>query len=448
MQLYELAEELGSPPATLREWLKKRGLGGKGKLSMKAVSQARAQFKPPSQADSVMSQLFEEPKTPQQLRAARVAVPQQKRRRSWGKAEPVGPSVNVMSTDEQKDLFKQMRSGAGAQDEQGNSSGAPLATSSDPEALTQRQAGPSGAQTSVQAGATPTRQDSAQRPDVQRDPPQERFSEVYYKKRYEELYAQYTSQRERLKRTDLALKALQQEHETLKQTRPMESAQVSTPRVDLKEPALVWEELSSFSLSEGDAVNALLELIEHPVKGPELLYRLKLDEPSILLNGFRFYCGDELCYQLAHQHARLGLIHVEEEERCVICAGHEGQRWYSYLLHVAQERGVRRLLLVGGEDANTSTLKTFERAQPRLSWGFVGGDGRDDQTSANSRVEGANGVLLWGGMNLPHRLSNLYKSACESMSVPCATIPPGQRGVVSICKTALKMLGVDEEGLR
>ena len=108
-------------------------------------------------------------------------------------------------------------------------------------------------------------------------------------------------------------------------------------------------------------------------------------------------------------------------------------------------RGARRLLLVGGEDANTATLKSFERVISGVSWSFISGDGRDDQSSANKRVEGADGVLLWGGMNLPHRLSNLYKGASESLKVPCATIPPGQRGVTAICKAALKMLGVEEE---
>lgn len=437
MLLYELAEELGASPNDMRLWLKKRGLGGKGKLSAKAVSQARAQFKPPSETESVMSQVFVEPKSPQQLKAARAAAPQQRRRRSWGKAEPVGPSVSAMSTDEQRDLIKQLRGGVSAEGtaREVEGEGAPIQA----ERVTS-QLSPSDEETSP---VIEPDEGSREEP-----PAQERFSEVYYKKRYEELYAQYTAQRERLKKTDLSLKALKEEHEALKLQRPMEAERAPRePQVTLKEPALVWEELSSFSLSEGDAVNALLELIEHPVKGPELLYRLKLDEPSILLNGFRFYCGDELCYELANQHARLGLIHVEEEQRCVICAGHEGQRWYSYLLHVAQERGVKRLLLVGGEDANTTTLKSFERANPRLSWSFISGDGRDDQTSANSRVEGAQGVLLWGGMNLPHRLSNLYKSASDTMKVPCVTIPPGQRGVSAICKAALKMLGVDEEVL-
>lgn len=444
MQLYELAEELGTSPETLRAWLKKRGFGGKGKLSTKAMSQARTQFKPPSEADSIMSHLFEEPKTPQEIKAARTVVPQQKRRRSWGKAEPLGPSVSQMSTGEQRDLIKQMR---------GRLDTDPAPTeklNTHSEDTTKHSVAPilesSASQNIHVEEAKGTQSD-------ENVSTEERFSELYYQKRYEELYTQYTAQRERLKKTDLAFKTLKEEHELLKNMRPMEQATsvrsqtVVQPHLNLKEPTLVWEELSSFSLSEGDAVNALLELIEHPIKGPELLYRLKLDEPSILLSGFRLYCGDELCYRLANQNARLGLIHVEEAQRCVICAGHDGQRWYRYLCDVAAKKGVKRLLLIGGENANTSTLKSFERSHSGLNWTFVSGDARDDQKSANSRVEGADAVLLWGGVHLPHPLSNLYKVACEQMKVPCVSIPPGQRGITAICRTALKMLGITEEEL-
>jgi len=429
MQLYELAEELGTGPEALRSWLKKRGLGGKGKLSMKAVSQARAQFKV---LEGAMAEAVAEPaKSTGEGRAQRAPVPQMKRRRSWGKAEPVGPSVEELSTDEQRDLIKQLRG-------RSDRSPQPAQVADDPQ--------PSAA---AEPSPAPAHESKPEAPPTPSAPAQPNFTDHYYKKQYETLYNQYTAQRERLKKTDLALKELQSAHEELKRQRPMEQSPAPTgaeERAARPEAELVWEELSSFQLSEQDAVFALLEVLEHPARGPELLYRLKLDEPSILLRGFRFYCGHELCYELAQHNARFGLIQVEDKH-CVICEGHEAQRWYSYLLHIAEEQGLKRLLLVGGEDANTSTLKSFERSRPRLSWGFVNGDGRDDQTSANARVEGADGVLLWGGMNLPHRISNLYKQACEVQGVPCATIIPGQRGVSAICKTALKMLGVSEEEL-
>jgi hypothetical protein len=210
------------------------------------------------------------------------------------------------------------------------------------------------------------------------------------------------------------------------------------------EEGLVWEELSSFGLNERDASNVMLELMEHPVRGRELLYRLKIDTPQDLLQGFTFFCGDERCEDLARPNAKLGLLLVEREQ-CAVCGGHDGQRAYRALLKRARQVGVTRLLLVGGEDANTSTLKQLAKSCPGITWSFIDGGGRDDQTSANRRVEGAGGVLLWGGMKLPHKLSGLYKTAADRLKVPCATIPPGQRGVSAICQTALVMLGGDPE---
>ena len=286
------------------------------------------------------------------------------------------------------------------------------------------------------------------------------FIEAYYKREHTLLLTKYHAQRERLKQQELKNKALQKELDALQSKSPppinlpsrrevsrVERTPEGNPEKNPeRNPEYIHEELASYGLDTKGAIATLFELLDHPSKGPELLYSLKHDAPESLLRGFTLCCINASCEEIARPRAPLGLI-ISPPHLCAICQGSEGRRWYQRLLLEAKRSGRSRVLLVGGGDEDYSQIKRLNREYSGLKWTFVPGTKRVDQTSANQKVERSDVLVLWSSLHLPHALSQVFKQASNNLSIPCFSIEPGRRSVRVICQEILRAWGVPEEVL-
>lgn len=255
------------------------------------------------------------------------------------------------------------------------------------------------------------------------------------------------------------LKALSKENEslktiiqTLKQTETLRildeaSADSSPSTVEAhktlsEEPTLLWSHFESFGLNVQQARFALLELLDHPQRGPELMYSLKHDQPQTLTRGFAIVCEEDVCRQVADTFARQGLIEFREKHLCSICQGSSARGWYRRLHLTATHTQRTKLLVVGGDDHVHQQLKQLNRDYGGLEWEFITGKTRLDQRAANAKTSHKSAVILWGGTHLPHALSDTFKTAAERAEVPFSVLSPGQRNVSRVCYNILKSWGV------
>jgi hypothetical protein len=448
MNIYTLSEELKVSPQALRDWLRAGGLSKNDKVSPRAATLARQHFvvmragEGATGAVHPLAQLFaqederaraarESAQEPQGLRAPA----REHRRPVWGKSEQLGPSIASLSPDEQRRLLREMRQ----QEPPPRAHPSPPASPPAPPPASPPAPPPAPPPASPPASPKPTAPQS--------------FSETYYKRQYEDLLSAFQAQKDRLKTLEIDNKTLKSELEKTEARRPATGSSATgssatgsgaTPQEAAPQPSAIWEELSAFGLIERDALYALFEALNHPVRGPELLYRLKLDDASLLLRGFSLICRDELCEEVASPRAPMGLIEVSAEQ-CVVCGGNDNRRWYKRLVMEWRARGGQATpwLLVGGEEANYEALKQQARECPGPAWMFAPGNQSSTLASANAAVGQVAGVLIWGGMALPHSMSGQYKAAAAALNRPCLTIPPGNRSVSSICKALLRHWGVE-----
>ena len=225
-------------------------------------------------------------------------------------------------------------------------------------------------------------------------------------------------------------------------SKPVDVAETSSEG-QVSDPKLIWDHLSQFGLNVEQARMALLELLDHPQRGPELIYSLKHDQVDRISRGFAITCSAVQCQEVAEVFARQGLIELEESHLCTICQGSEGRGWYRRLLLTATHTERTKLLVVGGDDAEHHQIKQLSREYPGMSWDFIVGSSRIDQTTANAKVGHKSVVVLWGGAHLPHSLSSVIKTAAQKYNIPCFSLEPGMRSVALLCRGVMKSWGGD-----
>ena len=251
--------------------------------------------------------------------------------------------------------------------------------------------------------------------------------------------------RDELDRRDQALRDVESVSSTTSESRESSRSHSLDPTTPAESAGLIWDHLSAFGLNATQARLALLELLDHPQRGPELVYSLKHDTPKMITRGFAIVCSAEVCQEVAEVNARQGLIELEERHLCSICQGSDSRGWYRRLLLTATHTQRDRILVVGGDDGDYSQIKQLARQYPGLSWDFIAGSTRLSQTVANAKVTHKAAVILWGGVHLPHALSNLVKSAADRTGVPCFALEPGTRSVATLCREVLRSWGVSYE---
>ena len=283
------------------------------------------------------------------------------------------------------------------------------------------------------------------------------FKELFERPEVQSLSAQVDELKAALKSTQIELASLLEQTQRLEAEREelrllSHSAEMSRGRAEHEKqksteeeraPSLIWDHFESFGLDAHQARFALLELLDHPQRGPELIYSLKHDFPRSLTRGFAIVCEAEVCREVADIHARQGLIEVSEKHLCSVCQGSVARAWYKRLHLTATHTDQQRILVVGGDQHDHQLIKQLNREIGGLQWEFITGSSRIDQTAANAKVAHQSAIILWGGTHLPHSLSNVVKAAANRAQVSQAALPPGKRSVAYLCASILKLWGVE-----
>lgn len=286
---------------------------------------------------------------------------------------------------------------------------------------------------------------------------------------FEELFDRPTVQslNDQLEDTKKQLKLLSQERDGLKSQILSLQEEISggTPRNEAEVPSeiitpnlqeqtddshlsgagLILDHFSSFGLNIEQTRLALLELLDHPQRGPELICSLRHHNASSLTRGFAIVCGADPCVEVAEIQARQGLIELDEAHLCSICQGSDRRGWYRRLHLTATHTEREKILIVGGDDTVHQQLKQLNREYPGMSWDFITGDSRIDQATALAKVSHKACVVLWGGVHLPHAMSGVIKASIEKANIPSFTLEPGTRSIAHLCRGILKCWGILDE---
>ena len=169
-------------------------------------------------------------------------------------------------------------------------------------------------------------------------PADNEFIQIYYKKEYDQLYVRYQSLQAEYKQLKGKYKQTQ---DTLQQTQ--EEQKVEKPKlppvlrqIKLDPTPYIHQLLTEYGLEGREAIEVLIELLEHPARGKELLYTLQHHQLSDVLKGFELCCDHPVCEQVAMKRAQLDCITVVEH-LCSVCQGSEARRWYQRLLSSAED---------------------------------------------------------------------------------------------------------------
>lgn len=148
----------------------------------------------------------------------------------------------------------------------------------------------------------------------------------------------------------------------------------------------------------------------------EALLALADQAPELLLGGLRATADGSLAQALRE---RLVLVGPEEQpsaglvavsvpaERCELGETGLATR-YVDLVQAAELAGVAQIALVGGSVAYRKTLKHLGSAHP-LKLRLVSGTGRRQKRQAEADLRTCDVVVLWGGTELDHAVSELYR---------------------------------------
>ena len=437
MNHYELAQRLEISPEQLKKWLKKNGFGNGKRISKKAENQAVLHFNKP--VDHPLAHVLEDQrlglgkvKKPIELSSSSQSSIRVEKRpvRKWEKTHQ-GESLTKRSTQEQKQMLRQLRGGGKLSMESDSSS---LEISSSPSALERTVSNPTSA-------PIPSEKSESVKVELSIQDDKELTTHTYYKKKYESLLDDFQSLKSEIKTLKLQLEdtKTQAKEDAHSDQLPLESPDLasSTPS------PLIWDEFTSYGLEEQEALDTLIELLEHPIKGPNLLYSLQHEHPKTLLQYFSLYCGSQVCADVARPYAKYGLIETSEH-LCSICQGSSPRRWYRRTLFEAIRRKEGKIALVGGHSDDHQNIIQLNREYPGMQWFFIGGQYQLKLSEIKSKLQSCTLVVLWAGTHLPHALSNNVKQAAEALDLNVISVPPGQRNIELVCQTLLNSwLGAD-----
>jgi hypothetical protein len=147
-------------------------------------------------------------------------------------------------------------------------------------------------------------------------------------------------------------------------------------------------------------------------------------------------CGHPECVRLAAA-ADAGRRPVTvEASGCEICGGSNVRRATRSLASCLAARGVRRLLIVGGKGAQHAEIEDA-LAAAGLEARFVDGSrGSHSRRDAVPDLDWAQVLVVWGGTQLPHKVSKLYTDGLPA-HLRGRTVKLARRGVEAVCREVM-----------
>lgn len=105
----------------------------------------------------------------------------------------------------------------------------------------------------------------------------------------------------------------------------------------------------------------------------------------------------------------LQVVEASSPEHCAICGGSASAAAVEEMVQACARGGVRRVCIVGGSPEYRHQLKALVAG--RLELRLIDGTVSRTQKQASADIQWAAIVILWGGTQLDHKVSNLYTSA-------------------------------------
>lgn len=148
---------------------------------------------------------------------------------------------------------------------------------------------------------------------------------------------------------------------------------------------------------------------------------------ALLHERFFLQCGRPECLGYAKSSGREPLL-AEPKTRCERCGGSANKRAETELVEAFRNKGLRKLVIVGGSPAVREELEAAFADQLELR--MVDGTERRTSDRAKSDLEWGDVVLVWGASELHHKVSMLYTNAP----------PPLKKKVIHVAKRGIAAL--------
>lgn len=157
-----------------------------------------------------------------------------------------------------------------------------------------------------------------------------------------------------------------------------------------------------------DPARARAELEERKLTraGKQRLSNEKLERArTALRERFCLHCAQPGCATHARQSGREPFL-TANRSRCESCGGSDNRKAELELIEACRAAGVRKLVIVGGSPSVREELETLVGTQLELR--TVDGTARRTGDRALADVLWADLILVWGGSELDHKVSQLY----------------------------------------
>ena len=153
---------------------------------------------------------------------------------------------------------------------------------------------------------------------------------------------------------------------------------------------------------------------------------------AALSEVFVRHCNNGDCRQVAAQPGPRRPL-LADRQRCEVCGGSANRSALERLARAMQERGLSRVLVVGGTEASERDIR--QSSAGALEWRFVNTQvARDDRYHRSNR-EWAEVMVIWSSTPLPHKVSRHYEHGGDSMRITVT-----KRGVAALADTVRERL--------
>lgn len=117
-------------------------------------------------------------------------------------------------------------------------------------------------------------------------------------------------------------------------------------------------------------------------------------------------CGDRECSAALQGRGRVVLI-IADQSQCDHCHGSNTQRSIQGLIQAFSDRGITRLLVVGGSPNSHDELRALIPSAIKLK--LIAGTSRVNRKEARDHLMWSQVAAIWAPTQLDHKVSNLYK---------------------------------------
>jgi phosphohistidine phosphatase SixA len=203
------------------------------------------------------------------------------------------------------------------------------------------------------------------------------------------------------------------------------------------------QDIRRFLAGEGyghpQALQAALEVLDERAltrEGKQRMADSKLDAArEALTAALILTCSSARCQEEARGTPERRRIPAEDRTSCEVCAGSDNQHAVDGMVKRAQQRGVKRLVVIGGSPSTREELSALLRG--RLELKAIDGTMRRTSQQAREDMAWAQLVLIWGSTELAHRVSMLYTRG-PGQGARVVTVP--RRGIVALAQAVERTL--------